>query len=118
MAAIFQASASPSAAVPGRGWDKLLHFLAYGLLAVLMLRALADGDPGRAGWRRTTVAAILAILYGLTDEWHQSFVPGRLAEGADVVADAAGALAGVWGARAWGIIGTRHRMRSRDVSRG
>lgn len=118
MAAIFQASAMPSAAPPGQGWDKLLHFLAYGLLAVLVLRALCGGDPGRAGWPPAMMAALFATLYGLTDEWHQSYVPGRMAEAADLAADAAGALAGAWSAWAWSIIGARHRMRSRDVPRG
>jgi VanZ family protein len=40
-------------------------------------------------------AAVLAgSLYGVTDEWHQSFVPGRTPAADDLVADAVGSLAG------------------------
>jgi len=35
---------------------------------------------------------LVATLYGMSDEWHQSFVHGRDASGFDVLADAAGAL--------------------------
>jgi VanZ family protein len=37
---------------------------------------------------------VFATLYGLTDEWHQSFVPGRSAAVADALADMVGAIVG------------------------
>lgn len=73
--------------------DKLVHLLAYALLAILMLGAM----PWRAGGytlRQVALAALLAALYGLSDEWHQSFVPGRSSDALDVLADGIGALLG------------------------
>jgi VanZ family protein len=49
-------------------------------------------------------AWMIGTAYGATDEWHQSFVPGRQADAADVLADALGALAAAGAVRAWGII--------------
>lgn len=68
--------------------DKFAHFGAYGLMATLWVRAFsATTTPGRAamlGW-------LIASLFGVTDEFHQSFVPGRSTEVADWVADTSGA---------------------------
>jgi VanZ family protein len=50
------------------------------------------------------LAAAITIVYGVTDEFHQSFVPGRSADAYDLAADAAGALAGTGACWAWGII--------------
>jgi len=51
------------------------HFILYGVLAVLLLIAFHDGG---AYTRTTMIAAVAgAFLYGISDEFHQSFVPGR-----------------------------------------
>ena len=53
------------------------------------------------------LAVLLATLYGVTDEGHQWFVPGRTAEVADLVADAVGAAVAtglIWGWRRWSIV--------------
>ena len=42
------------------------------------------------------LSAVSASLYGISDEIHQSFVPFRQAEVADVIADTIGAFSGVW----------------------
>lgn len=73
--------------------DKLVHILGYGLLGVLLLGAMPWREGGYC-LRHVLLAALLATLYGLTDEWHQSFVPGRNSDVLDVVADAVGALLG------------------------
>ena len=79
--------------VPGAryAWDKLLHTIGYAILGVLALRAFHDG------WRRpspvpTLLAAAAVLLWGISDEIHQSFVPGRDASPWDVLADAVGFL--------------------------
>jgi VanZ family protein len=41
------------------------------------------------------VAVLLVSLFGLTDEWHQSFTPGRTVEVADWAADTFGAMVAV-----------------------
>ena len=67
--------------------DKILHFLVYGLL---MYACLYGADF--PGLRQSILWAIFCCLYGLSDEWHQSFVPGRDATVGDVLADACGAI--------------------------
>jgi len=72
------------------GSDKLAHAVWFFLLGLLAWRAARHGE----GWprRRTTLLLVLgALLWGISDEAHQSFVPGRDVEAADVAADVAGA---------------------------
>ncbi len=78
---------------------KLGHVGEYGILAVLWLRAL-DPRPRAAVW-----AIVLAALYAVTDEVHQSFVPSRTGSPLDVGVDAAGALVGVAWVRGSGPVG-------------
>ncbi len=70
--------------------DKLFHAVAFGLLAMCYLGSFPLGN---SGYHRHHViwAIALATLYGAFDEWHQSFVPGRTADAADLLADAIGA---------------------------
>ena len=75
------------------GGDLVAHFAAYTVLGVLTFRAVALS--GR--WARLKVflcSAIGSALYGLSDEFHQSFVPGRFATLEDVIADSLGGLFG------------------------
>jgi VanZ family protein len=110
MAAIFAASSiSDVQELPGGtpGW--LWHGAGYALLGALLLRALADGR--RAGiTAATAMAAVLcAALYGASDEWHQSFVPGRSPALDDLAADTFGAALAVGIAWAWAAVGlSRH----------
>jgi hypothetical protein len=81
-----------------------LHVPAYAALAGAWRWALG-------AWLRVPVvraigACVIASAYGVFDEWHQSFVPGRYASLADVILDVAGAVVGIWLA-AW--IGSRAR---------
>ena len=69
--------------------DKIAHFCAYLVLGLLLTRATAMLSIP-AG-----VAVLVGWLYGVTDELHQSFVPGRSAELGDWVADALGVVVGV-----------------------
>ncbi len=89
MAFIWLCSSRPLPLMPlPRHWDKLAHFAAWALLAVL----LARGVRGRGGlW----APLAMAVVYGLVDEVHQSFVPGREMSALDLLADALGAAAGV-----------------------
>ena len=78
--------------------DKLYHFIEYAILGALVAQALVKAKPAivpaRLVWH---VAAVFSILYGASDEWHQTFVPGRFATVADWVADVLGAIVGVLG---------------------
>lgn len=73
--------------------DKLVHILGYGLLGVLLLGSMPWREDGYR-LPHVVFAAMLATLYGLTDEWHQAYVPGRNSDVLDVVADAIGAALG------------------------
>jgi hypothetical protein len=94
--AIFWASSSPNPFpfAVGRflSQDKLLHAIAFAGLGAVLVRTLRlAGVPPRA-W--VALATIAASAYGLLDEWHQSFVPGRSPDPRDWIADTLGALAG------------------------
>jgi VanZ family protein len=75
------------------------HFGLYGTLFALWWRALG---PSRAA---AAMAAAITVLYGISDEIHQSFVPGRDASVLDVLIDAAGVAA------AYGLLVTANRAR-------
>jgi VanZ family protein len=95
MALLYGASSVPDVgSLPGGVSDKIAHFSAYALLAILVLRALAAGRFDGVTWRRSLIAVLITILFGASDEWHQSYVPGREAEALDIIADAIGGAAG------------------------
>jgi VanZ family protein len=109
MAAIFWLSSQPD--VPGAGaipewldFDWLHHGVAYAGLAVVVLRAIARGRLAAVAPAALAGAWLIAVLYGVTDEWHQSFVPGRMADPRDVLADGVGAALGLGLVWAWSII--------------
>lgn len=94
MALIFFLSSQPKLPSPPDPLADLIfkkgaHFTVYAVLAVLFLRALL---PGRRVW---AVAWTLTVLYAASDEWHQSFVPGRHPQPTDVLIDLAGATTGL-----------------------
>ncbi|MFZ5621985.1 MAG: VanZ family protein [Pseudomonadota bacterium] len=97
MATIFHLSSQPMPEIDlgFSAQDKVVHLVAYGLLGALLLGAL----PLRAGGYtrgQVLLAAMIGSLYGISDEWHQFFVPGRSMDMLDMLADAAGALLGAW----------------------
>lgn len=88
MAVIFGLSAQADLN-SGLGWidhvgRKLVHTGEYGLLFVLWYRALK--------WRAALAAAAITIAYSATDEFHQTFVHGRVGSPVDVLIDSAGVL--------------------------
>lgn len=98
MAAIFFTSSLSGAApdgmlsrVPSALHDPL-HIPAYTALAATLCLAL----PHQRGWRTGLLVGILTMGYGLLDEWHQSFVPGRQVSAADLGRDALGCALGLW----------------------
>jgi VanZ family protein len=104
MAVIFQLSARSDVALPPGIADKPTHTIAYALLGVLFVRALAGGLPARITLRVALLGIALTTAYGVTDEIHQMFVPGRHAEWQDVLADAVGGAIGAATCWLWGII--------------
>jgi hypothetical protein len=72
--------------------DKLIHFCAYAIMGFLAAHAMAEGSHKRRFW----IAFVIASLYGVTDEFHQYFVPGRECDFGDWLADACGAWVGAY----------------------
>ncbi len=104
MIGIFVVSGIPDPPVPSDIPDLSMHQAAYFGLTLLLIRALAGGRWAGVTVTRLAWACVVAILYGASDEWHQSFVVNRHAELRDLGADAVGALAAAAVVGAWGII--------------
>ncbi len=88
------------------GEDKLIHATVFGILGFFVLgamKATVDGYRAFQPW----LAVILVTVYGVLDEFHQHFVPGRSPDIYDVMADAAGGMLGVW--LFYRFIRARHR---------
>ena len=102
---IFFLSDQPPGFFPRLGvWERVLptaaHLVIYAVLMVWLMMALRRGTrlgASRARW----LAFALVALYALSDEYHQTFVPGRTATLADWLADMAGAGLAWWGHVRW-----------------
>jgi VanZ family protein len=106
MAIIFGFSSVPSKEMPSFGLldyivKKGAHMLGYGLLALAYWYGL------RLDKRRWWLALLLAVLYAITDEFHQSFVLGRHPSWVDVLIFDGGGAALTLLAASW----IRKRMR-------
>ena len=94
---IFFLSSQPGIDAPELcpGQDKLFHLIAYAVLGFLGVGALKITEEGYRH-RQVWFVALVVMLYGISDEIHQYFVPGRSAEALDAMADAVGAMLGAW----------------------
>lgn len=72
---------------------QIAHGSVYFILAILV--SLALSRSGISDVRHVVLAMIICVLYAGSDEWHQSFVPGRAAELKDFAVDLAGVVLGV-----------------------
>lgn len=71
--------------------DKLHHFTAYAVMAVLAWRTFRHRLRSRTAL--FLASAVFCSLYGISDEWHQSFIVGRESSALDWLADTAGGAA-------------------------
>lgn len=76
---------------PLPGFDKLVHMIAYGILAGTVLFALSEHQKSRKPWLIMLFTVVFCFLYGMSDEFHQSFIPGRSTSVYDLFADCGGA---------------------------
>ncbi|QNO13296.1 VanZ family protein [Alkalicella caledoniensis] len=72
---------------------KNAHFIIYLILGVLVINALNVSVV--EGWKGIVFALSICILYAISDEVHQLFVPGRSGEVRDVIIDSAGSSVGI-----------------------
>ena len=94
---LFIATTLPSKALPSFGIsDKIEHFTAYMILAILVLLTLHFQEKFRSFHIHPVLSTIAIVsIYGLLDELHQNLIPGRYAEVYDWVANFLGAVVGV-----------------------
>ena len=71
---------------PFPGADKVVHFVLYFGLGVLL----------HMGIQKVRITGSIGITYGIFDEVHQFFVPGRSCDPLDMLADGFGVLGGLW----------------------
>lgn len=91
---IFTFSSFPTGSASRYYWPdfvvkKLAHMVEYGILALLVYRAFINTGVSKPVSLR--FAFVWAVVYGMTDEVHQSFTPGREATLRDVIFDTIGA---------------------------
>jgi len=101
---IFILSSIPGDRLPEREFnlaDKIAHFLLFGLLGLLLARGLAESRNDF--WRERYVlwSILIAISYGIIDELHQSFIPGRYTSFSDCIADCLGIVVFVYIYKIW-----------------
>ena len=82
------------------------HMAAFGILAVLLWRAISYSRQRGA----LVASLVLTVLYAASDEFHQSFTAGRHASPVDVAIDSAGAAIALLALTAW------LRLRSRRTA--
>jgi VanZ family protein len=122
MALIFAASSLSSEALESTGAAKAsrsapvvvnqltVHLIEFGVLALLLYRALSFRRGLFVQW---VVVVVVTTVYGISDELHQSFVPGRYPSWLDIVFDAVGAIMGSSVALVWVWLGRRVRPSTR-----
>ncbi len=88
---------------------KLAHFAEYAVLGLLAARAYRDSSRPflRAHW--FLFALLLVILYALSDELHQYFVPSRTGSIYDSLIDMAGGLTAI------SLLALRRRRKRREI---
>lgn len=75
------------------GTDKVVHMTIYAVLCGLMHRALRFQPSARIASMSLILAFSMTPIYGISDELHQLFVPGRSCDIMDLLADLTGAAA-------------------------
>ncbi len=96
MGIIFYLSHQPGGKLPEfHISDKIMHILAYGALSAASLFAVISNRKKRSCMKTGAAIIVFCLIYGITDEFHQSFIPGRTMSVADLVADFTGAVLAV-----------------------
>ena len=80
--------------------DKVVHGALYFVLGLALAWSWYRGNAAIP----VSVFILMGSGYGVFDEWHQSFVPGRVADIADLIADGVGATVTVFGLWLWRFV--------------
>jgi VanZ family protein len=109
---IFYISSQPlgSFTPPFVYFDKFVHAGEFGVLCLLVYRAFIRARQDWLKKRAVMFSVLFCILYGVSDEIHQMFVPMRTPDAADVLADGVGA--GLSQIGLWAVGSFRFKMRN------
>jgi len=92
--AVSSFSRFPESVQPLFSLDEIAHAIEYAVFSFLLARALKNSKKQNLSSKFRIIAVIIAILYGITDEFHQSFVPMRTPSVIDLFYDGLGAVIG------------------------
>ena len=70
----------------------ILHMIEYAILSILLFRAFVNSNKTMLKNKAIFLAIFIATLYGITDEFHQFFVPGRICSHIDIIANGLGSI--------------------------
>jgi len=100
---IFGASSIPHVEFPAAipNLDKVVHTFEYGFLGILFSRAVRATSVSASLPLVFAITLYFVVFYGITDEFHQSFVPGRSADLNDLMADTLGGAVAAAGYLFW-----------------
>ena len=118
MLVIFLVSSASRPALLQYAPDYMWHFVGYFVMGLLAIRAFARGLEYPAGGKAALFGVMLALVYAMSDEWHQSFVPGRVASFQDITADAMGIAAALAGLYIFWWLGPVRAPRGEELSQG
>ena len=96
---IYSFSSHPTKATSDIYWEdfiikKLAHIVEYAILTAFLYRALLSSGIRKKEAALTSI--FFALVYGMTDEYHQSFIPGREPRIRDIVFDTIGSLLAIF----------------------
>ncbi|MFN3531622.1 MAG: VanZ family protein [Candidatus Brocadia sp.] len=93
--------------------DKLIHFVLFGLLCLMICWALSSVTLGNRWIYKTILAIGITSFYGATDEIHQLFTPNRSVEIFDWLADTTGAVTAGF---LWQIITHKWQIKNKSLA--
>ena len=74
--------------------DKILHIAEYAIFAFLIAKAISISFTRTSAVKMVLAVCVIGVLYAVSDEYHQSFVPCRNSDYFDTVADSVGIMLG------------------------
>lgn len=83
----------PEELPPFAGYDKFAHLIEYYFFGILICRWLLNEKSYFVKRHALFITMLIGMCYAGSDEWHQSFIPGRIASIWDGLFDAAGIAA-------------------------
>lgn len=92
--------------------DKFMHAGEYCICALLFLFTLQQENKFNRKWKRFFIVALSCIILGILDEWHQTLIPGRETEIADLLADITGVVLAMIG---FIVITRKQEKRKRNI---